>query len=422
MASQEAGRTSKDAATGPRAGNDCPSEEDMRSRSQVLIQSPAILPALLACLATAAPVSADPSTHDHPPSRVCSTPDVSTEEAQAVQAVLESGKRPGISTYGGVVWVAFHVIHDGINGDVTDQQIQDQIAELNLDFAGGYGGFDTGYSFVLTSVDRTLDADWFNMGQNSQEEHRAKKALSIDPAHHVNIYTANIAAYGWATYPWGINEEEKDHGIVVHYGTLPGGHLIGYNMGRTVTHEMGHYFGLFHTFFTGCSALNDYVADTPAESLAASGCPPDGQDTCVSPGADPIHNFMDYSDDPCYREFTPGQDARMDEMVVAYRPSLVAGSLAVGEARAAAGADFAPVSPNPTRGAAAFRFRLEAPEPVELRIHDLAGRTMATLVNGPLPAGDHRVVWNPGKRSTGVYFAVLEAGGRRATRRFLAIR
>jgi hypothetical protein len=95
-----------------------------------------------------------------------------------------------------------------------------------------------------------------------------------------------------------------------------------YNLGDTGTHEVGHYLGLAHTFEGHCSAYNDGVADTPPERSPDFNCT-SGRDTCSDRGGlvllDPIHNFMDYSDDVCLNTFTGGQAERMNLQWVLYR-------------------------------------------------------------------------------------------------------
>lgn len=104
--------------------------------------------------------------------------------------------------------------------------------------------------------------------------------------------------------------------------TMPGGSLLNYNKGGTAVHEIGHWHGLLHTFQDeSCSPQNpgDYIADTPQQSVPTSGCPL-RKDSCPqSPGLDAIHNFMDYSSDECYQEFTAAQGVRMRSMWAAMR-------------------------------------------------------------------------------------------------------
>ena len=76
-----------------------------------------------------------------------------------------------------------------------------------------------------------------------------------------------------------------------------------YDLGHTATHEAGHWINLHHVFNGACNNWGDYVDDTPPQRIATNGCPV-GQDSCREPGLDSIHNYMDYSYDACYNQFT----------------------------------------------------------------------------------------------------------------------
>jgi hypothetical protein len=73
-------------------------------------------------------------------------------------------------------------------------------------------------------------------------------------------------------------------------------------------------------FNGACNNWGDYVEDTPPQRTATSRCPV-GQDSCREPGLDSIHNYMDYSDDPCYNQFTAGQTTRMQDAWLHFRVS-----------------------------------------------------------------------------------------------------
>jgi hypothetical protein len=247
---------------------------------------------------------------------------------------FNSSRNPGqIRKSGSVtIQVFFHVVNKGsgiANGDVPTKWLRDQISVLNAAYAGadpiaGTTAANTPFRFVMAGVDRTTNADWFNSGIGSAEERAMKAALRLGGADALNFYVNNAGGVylGWATFPfWFVGDPTQD-GVVVLYSSLPGGDCCGpsvYNQGDTGTHEVGHWLGLFHTFQGGCAAnYNDFVADTPAERKPAFGCP-FGLDTCPKPGADPIENFMDYTDDSCMYQFTAGQSARMEAMSLQYR-------------------------------------------------------------------------------------------------------
>ena len=220
------------------------------------------------------------------------------------------------SVAGGVVNVYFHVVNKGAglsNGDVPDSQIAAQMSGINAAF--GYSG----WRFNLVAVTRTTNATWYNGCSSGTGDDAMKAALRQGTADDLNIYTCNPASLlGWATYPSSYAGNPKNDGVVALYATLPGGTEVPYNEGDTITHEVGHWMGLYHTFEGGCGKFGDSVADTASEKSPAWGCPV-GRDTCRGGGPDPIENLMDYTDDRCMDRFSIGQDARMDAQFSTYR-------------------------------------------------------------------------------------------------------
>jgi len=267
--------------------------------------------------AAEAPTPADPAVEQTALHRGCATIEPSVEERAAIDAFLAEQKTAMRAVGSVTVPTYFHVINKGsgiANGDIPDSQITAQMNVLNAAYA------NTPFRFVLQGTDRTTNSKWFALKDGSANERAMKKALRKGGKESLNIYTANLSGglLGWATFPSSYTSQPLQDGVVMLYSSVPGGSAVPYNEGDTGTHEVGHWLGLYHTFQGGCTATGDSVSDTPAEASPAYGCP-SGRDTCSTAGADPITNFMDYTDDNCMNTFTAGQSARADQLTATYR-------------------------------------------------------------------------------------------------------
>ncbi len=114
---------------------------------------------------------------------------------------------------------------------------------------------------------------------------------------------------GYSSAPGG--PKDKD-GVVINptaFGTV--NTVYPYNLGRTVTHEVGHWLGLRHIWGDE-SCGDDFVEDTPKQGSYTTGCPNGFRTTCSNaPLGDMYMNYMDFTNDACLNLFTEGQKKRM---------------------------------------------------------------------------------------------------------------
>ncbi|KAI9154923.1 putative metalloprotease MEP1 [Paramyrothecium foliicola] len=192
--------------------------------------------------------------------------------------------------------VFVHVISASSSNYITNKQIKDQIEYLNLAF----NPYDV--SFHHNHTDFVVNGNW----SAGDGELAMKKHLRQGSYKDLNLYYVDRPAIegqevlGYCYFPEpGVTEGSEMFlldGCVVNAQTVPGGRQAPFNLGGTTVHEVGHWFNLFHTFQGGCDNA-DEVSDTPAQDSPSDGCPK-MRDSCPGkPGIDPIHNFMDYSDE-----------------------------------------------------------------------------------------------------------------------------
>lgn len=252
----------------------------------------------------------------------CNTPAPAENIRAAVQKKLAAARqqRGAAARLDISIPVQFIHITNGTQGQVTDQRRQDQLDVLNAAYT------DFGITFVSAGPPIVQNnAQWYGMTPGSAAEVDCKTALHVDPETTLNFYTGGLggSVLGWSTFPWELEADPDMDGVVILDESLPGGSAAPYNLGMTATHEIGHWLGLYHTFQGSCGPTGDEVDDTVAHSAANYGCPAPGRNgACNASQQAPIHNFMNYTDDACMTEFTPGQDTRATEMVTLYRPVL----------------------------------------------------------------------------------------------------
>jgi len=239
-----------------------------------------------------------------------------------------------------------HVVHNGesvgTSSNISAAQVNSQFEVLNEDFrrlgAGANtheSGADVFVEFVpvLTDPDgQTLAEPGINringgrvFWEETPLEGTLKPETIWDPERYFNIWVVNFGGdldgvLGYAQFPSlsGLDDLPDDmgpastDGVVIGYPFFgkTGNVLEPYDLGRTTTHEVGHWLGLRHIWGDGGCEVDDFCEDTPNAGGPNFGC--SANDSCTEDAfPDMIENYMDYSDDACMNIFTIDQKARM---------------------------------------------------------------------------------------------------------------
>ena len=263
-----------------------------------------------------------------------------------IQAIDASGIRAveGVVT----IPVVVHVLYSNAAQNISDAQIMSQIDVLNEDFRRTNSDADNTWSqaadteieFCLAGSDPLgnptdgilrVPTSVTAFGTNDGMKSSASGGSDAWPASsYLNIWVCNIGGgiLGYAQFPGG---SPSTDGVVCGYqyfGTT-GTATAPFNLGRTTTHEVGHWLNLRHIWGDGGCGADDFVSDTPKSGGANYGCQV-GSSSCGS--TDMVENYMDYSDDACMNLYTVGQKNRMRALFESggYRASLL-NSVACGE-------------------------------------------------------------------------------------------
>lgn len=234
--------------------------------------------------------------------------------------------------------VVFHIITDGAGAEnLSAAIVQAQLDQLNIDFRNLAGSTDpvaadVEIEFCLAQLDPS-DNVMAEPGINrvtaygdgpfstNQIENNIKANTIWNPSDYMNIWTADIQGgiLGYAQFPSSSTlsglpangGSANTDGVVVGYGTVGSVAVPGsappYNLGRTLTHEVGHWVGLIHIWGDGGCGIDDFCADTPESDASNGGCP--NHTSCGS--VDMVENYMDYTNDACMDIFTADQKARI---------------------------------------------------------------------------------------------------------------
>jgi hypothetical protein len=412
------------------------------------------------------------------PVRKCGSPKVNPTYEEAFQQMVQKHQQFANGKKAAVVYnipVIFHILHSGVAVNTTGAtsgrnlnaaQINSQLTVLNADYRKLNTDFSTyvtqsAFSSVAADVEINFCAakvsptgtvlaepgidrisvsskGWNALPYSmSYIESTVKPGSSWDPTKYFNIWVlefggADAGTLGYAQFPTipsgtnpvtdmvGAGGAANTDGVVLdyHYVGNTGTALASapYNKGRTLTHEAGHWLGLWHIWGddgSSCSGT-DYVADTPNQADENYTCPTTNgavsADACAGSTGAMYQNYMDYSDDKCMVMFTAGQKARMQAVMAncARRLSLTTSTVCstVGIEENLSNVNME-VYPNPTNGELNIDITTLEVQDFTISVINTLGQTVKEVKHMQSNGGKIKI--DLSDKNTGVYFVTVKS-------------
>lgn len=219
--------------------------------------------------------------------------------------------------------VVVNVLYNTAAENISDAQIKSQIDVLNADFAATNADITKipstftnvkagkiNITFVLDQIIRksTTKTSWST--NNSMKSSLNGGLDAVSPTTKLNMWVCTIGGgiLGYAQFPGGSSATD---GVVIDSKYFGKTTSSPYDLGRTATHEVGHWLNLRH-IWGDARCGNDQVNDTPAHDAANYNCPAAGHKSlCKGSPVEMTMNYMDYTNDACMYMFSAGQKTRM---------------------------------------------------------------------------------------------------------------
>lgn len=346
--------------------------------------------------------------------------------------------------------VVVHVLWNDPVENITNAQIQSQIDVLNEDFRLlNFDSLPPSHPFWIYTADAEIEfclasrdpngnatngitrtyTDSISFVADGNEKFTATGGKdNWDPTKYLNIWVCNLdgsgGTLGYATFPSDLVAYPDEDGVVINYTAFGyiGTATAPNDLGRTGTHEVGHWLNLRHIW--GDEACgDDFCADTPEHEGNNYGCPTFPHrpyNNCI-PGTyengEMYMNYMDYVDDYCMVMFTNDQADRMDAALFGLRAGLLT-SLGCGSTvgiNEVLLENTFNIYPNPSSGNFTITTNELGPDNISISVYDLLGSRIQKIEN--IKSFPFKMDLN--ELSNGIYFFNINSGNKSVTKRLI---